>query len=161
MYSNQVENECNKQKSNKVNTTTSNTEKKSNHEQTGENMDIQMIMAQCNISMQKAVELYAKHNHDVVSVIAEHINPSYKNTSKCYAQKNKKTELQKKFDAMRNISAKKDLIFKDYLNAQKQSSQQQQPSNETTQTQQHSSTPHDASSPEPVIEDITHLEEDN
>ena len=167
MYSNDSDKQNIEKKTKKTKTESpTNTHEKS-HENTNENnsqnSDIQMIMTQCNITMQKAVELYAKHNHDVVSVIAEHINPSYKQTSKCYIQKNKKTELQKKFDAMRKISAKKDLMFKDYLNAQKQSSKQQQSSNETTQQQP--STPqhvaNDSSSSEPIIEDITHLEEEN
>jgi hypothetical protein len=80
------------------------------------NPDIQVIMSQCNLELQEAVELYATHNGNVVSVISHQIDPFLKQKKGPVA----KTELQKQFDSMRHIANQKDAMFTDFLNAQKQ-----------------------------------------
>ena len=88
--------------------------------ESAENTHIQMIMSQCKIDLQQAIELYTKFNGDVVGIIAHQLDPSYKEP---HTKNDKKTELQRKFDTIRNIANQKDSMFTQYLNAQKQSTQ--------------------------------------
>ena len=57
-----------------LNTDTTNTDTTN----TNTNPDIQVIMSQCNLELQEAVELYATHNGNVVSVISHQIDPFLK-----------------------------------------------------------------------------------
>ena len=111
---------------------------------TSENTDIQMIMSQCDIGLQQAIELYTAFNGDVVSIIAQHLNPVYKETQK---NNKKKEPLQMKFDAMRNIANQKDAMFVQYLDAQKQ------PAHSVEQQSMQPETPPEPSSNNVVVEE--------
>lgn len=80
--------------------------------------DIQMIMSQCNIEMQEAVELYAQYKCNVVNVIAHFLKPNFVNK---YENNKTQSTLQQKYNNIRNIANIKDAAFRHYLDSQKAS----------------------------------------